>query len=127
MNQVVLMGRLTKDPEVKAVGEHSVCNFSIAVNRPFAKEDPKADFISCQAWGKTAEFISKYFEKGRMIALCGRLQTRNWEDSDGKKHYMTEVNVSEVFFADSKKTEDAIPNKLKPAAYQDNDSDELPF
>jgi len=104
MNKVTLMGRLTKDPELKSTTTGvSVCSFSIAVNRRFVKagEERQADFINCVAWRQTAEFICKYFAKGRMIAVAGSIQTRNWEDKEGKRQYATEVVVEDAYFADS--------------------------
>lgn len=97
MNKVILMGRLTKDPEIRYTQNNTpVCNFTLAVDRRFSKEK-QADFINCQAWQKTAEFISKYFQKGSMIAVVGRIQTRTWEDNEGKKRYITEVIVDEAY------------------------------
>ena len=107
MNKVELLGRLTKDPEIKytQTNNTAVANFSLAVNRRFTKEgeERQADFINIVAWGKTAEFCNKYFKRGMQIALVGRIQTRNWEDEQGQKHYVTEVIAEEVYFADSKK------------------------
>ena len=107
MNKVELIGRLTKDPEVRytQTNNTAVASFSLAVNRRFVKEgeERQADFINIVVWGKTAEFCSKYFKKGMQIALVGRIQTRNWEDDQGQKHYVTEVVAEEVYFADSKK------------------------
>lgn len=123
MNKVILMGRLTKDPEIRYTQNNTpVCNFTLAVDRRFSK-DKQADFISCQAWQKTAEFISKYFQKGSMIAVVGRIQTRTWEDNEGKKRYITEVIVDEVYFAGSK-TETDKATDTRPPDYEDDD---LPF
>lgn len=122
MNNCALVGRLTKDPEMRYTANNiPVCGFNLAVNRRFKQEgQPEADFISVVAWQKTAEFCSKYFKKGQQIWLNGRLQTRNWEDSEGKKHYVTEVVAEEVGFADSKKEEgQAAPAApAAPAAQQ---------
>ncbi len=104
MNKAILMGRLTRDPEIRTtdVGT-SVCNFSIAVNRRFVKEgQQQADFINCVAWRQQAEFICKYFTKGSMIAVVGTIQTRTWDGQDGKKQYATEVVVDETHFTGSK-------------------------
>lgn len=104
MNKAILMGRLTRDPELRATGSGiNVCTFTIAVNRRFVKagEERQADFISCVAWRQTAEFICKYFTKGRMIAVSGAIQTRTWDDKEGKKQYTTEVVVDDAYFADS--------------------------
>ena len=110
MNKVEILGRLTKDPEIRYTQSNTpVASFTLAVNRRFAKEgEQQADFINCVAWSKTAEFVSKYFKKGQQVAVVGRIQTRNWEDDNGQKRYATEVVAEEVYFADSKKdiTED---------------------
>jgi single-strand DNA-binding protein len=106
MNKVILMGRLTKDVDLKYTSGNNtaVASFTLAVNRSRAKEgQPQTDFINCQAWSKTAEFISKYFTKGQQVAVIGRIQNRSWDDNEGKKHYATEIIVDEAFFADSKK------------------------
>ena len=98
LNKVILMGRFTRDPELRSTPQGiSTCSFSIAVDRNFVRpgEERKADFINCVAWRQTAEFISKYFRKGSMVALEGSLQTRSWDDQDGKKRYATDV-VSRV-------------------------------
>ena len=106
LNKVILMGRFTRDPELRSTPQGvSTCAFSIAVDRNFVRqgEERKADFINCVAWRQTAEFISKYFKKGNMVALEGSIQTRSWDDQDGKKRYATEVIVSQVYFAESKR------------------------
>lgn len=106
LNKVLLMGRLTKDPEVRYTSNNNtlVCSFSLAVNRRFKSEgQPDADFVNIVAWSKTGEFCSKYFTKGQQVAVCGRLQTRSYDDKDGKKVYVTEVIAEEAYFADSKK------------------------
>ncbi|MCH5210413.1 MAG: single-stranded DNA-binding protein [Oscillospiraceae bacterium] len=101
MNKVILMGRLTKDPEQRQTPNGTtVTRFSIAVNRRFAKDT--TDFINCVAWKKTGEFISRYFSKGSMIAVVGSIQSRTWDGQDGKKRYATEVNVDEAYFTGSK-------------------------
>lgn len=106
MNKVELLGRLTKDPEIRYTQTNNtmVASFTLAVNRRFVKEgEQQADFINCVAWKGTAEFVSKYFKKGQQVAVAGRIQTRNWEDDNGQKRYATEVVAEEVYFADSKK------------------------
>ena len=110
MNKVVLMGRLTKEPEMRATQSNTaVCSFSLAVNRRFKQEgQPDADFINVTAWGKTAEFASKYFTKGQQVGVVGRIQTRNYDDKNGKKVYVTEVVAEEVYFADSKKEQSNV-------------------
>ena len=105
MNKICLMGRLTANPELKTTSNGTaVTSFSIAVDRPYAGSDGSrpVDFIPCQAWRKTAEFISKYFGKGQMIALDGALQTRHYEDKNGNKRVAFEVVVEHAFFTGSK-------------------------
>ena len=106
LNKVILMGRFTRDPELRSTPQGiSTCAFSIAVDRNFVRqgEERKADFINCVAWRQTAEFISKYFKKGSLVALEGSIQTRSWDDNEGKKRYATEVLVNQVYFAESKR------------------------
>lgn len=111
MNKVELVGRLTKDPESKLTSNQTnYCNFTIAVDRRFkdANGERQADFINCVAWRQTAEFVQKYFKKGNRIGVCGSIQTRNYEDDSGTKHYITEVLVDEAEFVESaNKTEQA--------------------
>lgn len=102
INKVILMGRLTKDPELRHTGNQTpVCTFSVAVDNGYG-ENKHTDFINCVAWNKTAEFVSKYFTKGKMIIVIGRISTRSWETQDGKRNYATEVIASEVSFGESK-------------------------
>lgn len=101
LNRVILMGRISQDLDLKSTPSGtSVLTFNIAVDRSFVKqgEERQADFITCVAWRQQAEFISKYFSKGRMIAIEGNLRTRNYEDKNGSKHYVTEVYVDSVSF-----------------------------
>jgi len=119
LNKVTLMGRLTRDPELRSTATGtSVASFTIAVDRRFANRDGErqADFINCVAWRQTADFISKYFPKGRMIAVCGSIQTRTWDDQEGKKHYVTEVVVDEAYFAGSTPGQGATPMQSAPSA-----------
>ena len=106
LNSIVLMGRITKDIELKKVGSDiSVCKFSIAVDRKFKDKisgDKITDFIDCQAWRGTADFIARYFNKGSMIAVEGSLQQDSWTDNDGKKRYNHIVNVEQAHFCGSK-------------------------
>ncbi len=108
MNKAILMGRLTKDPDLRYAATSSTAwsSFTLAVNRRFAKpgEERQADFINIVAFGKTAEFCSKYFKKGQQVAVIGRIKTRSWDDQDGKKRYATDIVAEEVYFADSKRT-----------------------
>lgn len=105
MNKVVLMGRMTRDADVRQAGETSVARFTVAVDRQFRKDanngQPTADFIGCVAFGKTAEFVSKYFGKGMKIALDGRIQTGSYE-KDGQKVYTTDIIAEHVEFCESK-------------------------
>lgn len=107
MNKVILMGRLTRDPDVRySNGENAtaVARFSLAVDRRFKRDgDQKADFISCVAFGKNAEFIEKYFRQGMRVTICGRIQTGSYTNRDGQKVYTTDVVVEEQEFAESKK------------------------
>ena len=107
MNKVILMGRLTRDPEVRYTQTNNtvVAHFSLAVNRIFVAQggERQADFINIVAWNKTGEFCSKYFKKGQQVVVVGRLQTRTWAEQNGQKHYVTEVIAEEAYFADSKK------------------------
>lgn len=99
MNKVILMGRLTKDIEMRQTPNGvSLVRFSIAVTRRFKNSNGEydADFINCVAWRKTGEFIARYFQKGSMIAIVGSIQTRSWDGNDGKKQYATEVIVDEA-------------------------------
>ena len=109
LNRIILMGRLVADPELRQTPNGvSVASFRIAVDRNYQSKETgerQADFISCVAWRQTGEFISRYFQKGRMIALEGSLQTRNYEDKTGAKRTAYEVIVDQAYFADSKPAE----------------------
>lgn len=106
MNKVILMGRLTRDPEVRysqSAEPVAVARFTIAVNKRFKREgEPDADFIPCVSFGKIGEFTGRYFKKGMMISVVGRLQVRSWDDQTGQKRWTTEVIVEEQYFAESK-------------------------
>lgn len=140
MNKVILMGRLTRDPEMRYSNTSNVAvvKFALAVDRRFKREgQPEADFINCVVFGKTGEFTNNYFKKGMRVAVTGRIQTRSWDDESGKRQYMTEVVVEEAFFADSKQggSMNAQPmgHTAPPVqandgfATVDDDDDELPF
>ena len=148
MNKVILMGRLTRDPEVRYTQNTNltVVNFSIAVNRRFKREGDTetADFFNVVAWNKTGEFVGKYFKKGQQVIVSGRLQNRNWTDQQGVKHYATDVIAEEVEFADSKKNSDSenfnntfgnVPESAEGNAQSSDDNsdftvssgDDLPF
>ena len=118
INKAILMGRLTRDPELRHTGSGTpVCSFSIAIDNGYG-ENRQTDFINCVAWNKTAEFVEKYFTKGRMIIVVGRISTRTWEGQDGKKNYVTEVVASEVSFGESKRNAEeggyTAPSKAVP-------------
>jgi len=108
MNKVILMGRLTKDPEIRysqGAEPLAVARYTLAVNRRFKRQgEPDADFINCVAFGKAGEFAEKYFQKGQMISVIGRLQVRSWDDK-GQKRWSTDVVVEEQYFAESKKAD----------------------
>ena len=110
LNHIIIMGRLTRDPELRRTGSGvAVASFTLAVDRDFANRDGgerETDFIDCVAWRQTGEFVSKYFTKGRMAVVSGRLQIRNWTDKDGNKRRSAEVIADNVYFGDSKKSSD---------------------
>ena len=109
LNTITIMGRLTRDPELRRTGSGvAVASFTVAVDRDFGKNEngeKETDFIDCVAWRQTGEFVSKYFTKGRMAVVSGRLQGRSWTDKDGNKRKTLEVIAENVYFGDSKKEE----------------------
>ena len=111
LNHITIMGRLTRDPELRRTGSGiAVASFSLAVDRDFAPKDGgdrECDFIDCVAWRQTGEFVSKYFTKGRMAVVSGRLQIRSWTDKDGNKRRTAEVVADNVYFGDSKRDNDS--------------------
>ncbi len=111
LNHIVIMGRLVRDPELRRTGNGiAVANFRVAVDRDYVPKDGgerKADFIDCFAWRQTGEFISKYFTKGRMIVVEGRLEMRDWTDKDGNKRTSAEINVANAYFGDSRRDGDS--------------------
>ena len=138
LNKAILVGRLTKDPELRSTASGvSVVSFSIAIARSYARqgEERQTDFINCVAFRNTADFISRYFAKGNMIAVDGSIQTRTWDDQEGKRHWVTEVMVNEAHFVESKKDSAAatgsaaidggasLPMEFGP----DATDDDLPF
>ena len=144
MNRVILMGRLTRDPEVRySQGERSmaIARYTLAVDRrgrarnQDGDQGQTADFINIVAWSKTGEFCSKYFKKGQQVGVIGRIQTRTWDDDQGQKHYVTEVIAEEAYFADSKRDGDAgasFENTFGNVATQSpefeiSSNDDLPF
>ena len=126
LNKVVLAGRLTADVELRQTPSgNSVCSFTIAVNRRMTKDgEREADFITCQAWRKTAEFIACYFGKGSSICITGAIQTRSWEDQNKQKRYATEVLVDEAMFVDAKAS--ASGTAVSGAVPQSANFEELP-
>ena len=113
MNKIILVGRLTKDPEVRSTSSGvNVANFTVAVNRRFKNKDGNydADFLPCVAFRQTADFISKFFKKGNMISLEGRVQTRSYDAQDGSKRYVTEVVVENVEFVGGKNDSSSSSN-----------------
>ena len=127
MNKVILMGRLTRDPEVRYTQTNNtlVASSSIAVNRRFTRpgEERQADFINIVAWSKLGEFCSKYFKKGQQVGVIGRIQTRNWEDENKVKHYITEVVAEEVEFLTSRTSESQDVNPSDIGNQTSNSSD----
>ena len=109
LNHITIMGRLTRDPELRRTGTGvAVASFTVAVDRDFGGQggERETDFIDCVAWRQTGEFVSKYFTKGRMAVVSGRLQIRNWTDKDGNKRRTAEVVADNVYFGDSKRDGD---------------------
>ena len=130
MNKVILIGRLTKDPETKNTTSNlTICSFTLAVNRRFTKEgeERQADFIFCKAFGKTAEFCNNYYKKGQQVAISGRIQTGSYE-KDGQKVFTTDVIIEEAYFADSKKADNTTINNSSPGFFpMDEETEEPPF
>ena len=107
LNKVILIGRFTRDPELRSTPQGtSTCSFSLAVDRNYQSAgcERHTDFINCVAWRQTAEFISKYFQKGNLICVEGSIQTRSWKDNDGNNRYATDVVVDRTYFVESKKS-----------------------
>ena len=120
LNHIVIMGRLTRDPELRRTASGvAVTSFTVAVDRDFGKNEngeKETDFIDCVAWRQTGEFVSKYFTKGRMAVVSGRLQIRNWTDKDGNKRRTAEIVADNVYFGDSKREGDSGSYSAAPAA-----------
>ena len=120
LNHVVLMGRLTRDPELRRTASGvAVASFSIAVDRDYSPKDgeKETDFFDIVAWRQTGEFVSKYFSKGRMAVVEGRLQVRKWKNKDGENRYSTEVVADHVYFGDSKKEETNTTSNSESGGY----------
>lgn len=131
INKVILMGRLTRDPEMRHTNSGTpVTTFSIAIDNGYG-DNKRTDFVNCLAWNKTAEFVTKYFAKGKMIVIAdGQIRTRSWETQDGKRAYATEVVANEVSFGETKSSQQAATQQ----PIQDDDDftlldedDDLPF
>lgn len=140
MNKVILMGRLARDPEVRysqSAEPLAVARYTLAVDRRFKRQgEQEADFIKCVAFGKTGEFAEKYFKKGQLVSIVGRIQVRSWEDRSGTRKWTTEVIVEEQYFAESKaaaesrskveKQGENVPEGFYPIDESVED-DDLPF
>ena len=140
LNHIVIMGRLTRDPELRRTGSGvAVTNFSVAVDRDFAGKESgekETDFIDCVAWRQAGEFVSKYFTKGRMIVVSGRLQIRPWKDKEGNNRRTAEIIADNVYFGDSKNsagtvaapgTATIVTPSAEELAVLDGDDGQLPF
>ena len=141
MNKVILMGRLVRDPEVRySQGNEpmAIARYTLAVNRRFKRDgEQDADFIGCVAFGKAGEFAEKYFKKGQMVSVIGRLQVRSWDDQNGQKRWSTDVVIEEQYFAESKNAGNGTAptqNNSAPAQQggfypinENIDDDDLPF
>ena len=124
LNHITIMGRLTRDPELRRTGSGiAVASFTVAVDRDFGGRDggeKETDFIDCVAWRQTGEFVSKYFTKGRMIVVSGRLQIRSWTDKEGNKRRTAEVVADNCYFGDSKRDSDNSGSSYGGNAYGGN-------
>lgn len=133
LNKIIAQGRLVADPELRRTQSgKAVTSVTLAVERDFKEQDGTraTDFIPVVAWGGTAELLAKYFTKGRMAVVEGRLQVRKWQANDGSNRYTTEIVAGSVYFCDSKREDNAAPTMAEPAAveFEEYDSDEqLPF
>lgn len=132
LNKIILMGRLTRDPELRRTQSGTaVASFTLAVDRDYKPQDGEreTDFIDVVAWRGTAEFVFKYFTKGRMVVVEGRLQVRDWTDKDGAKRRSTEVIADNVYFGDSKRPESVTPAEASGEFQEvpEEEKGELPF
>jgi single-strand DNA-binding protein len=127
MNKLILVGRFTKDPEIRTSGNYTIASFSLAVDRKFKRDgEPEADFFNCTAFNKTAEFVEKYCKKGTKMVVEGRIQNDNYE-KDGVKHYGVAVIVENIEFAESKKGGTSEKKAEEAEEFVNVSSDELPF
>ena len=124
LNHITIMGRLTRDPELRSTQSGvSVASFTVAVDRDFGGRDggeKQTDFIDCVAWRQTGEFVSKYFRRGSMIVVSGRLQSRKWQDRDGNNRTNWEVNADNVYFGESRRDSDSGRDSYSGNAYSNN-------
>lgn len=130
LNKIFIMGRLTRDPELRRTqGGNAVTSFALAVDRDFKSADgtKETDFIDVVAWRNTAEFAAKYFTKGRMAVVEGRLQMRDWTDKDGNKRRSAEVLADNIYFGDSKREDAPAGNSVPTFEEIEEDSVDLPF
>lgn len=130
MNKVILLGNLTRDPEIRySQGEKqmAVARFSLAVNRRFAKDgETNADFLNCTAFGKTAEFVEKYFRQGSRMSLVGRIENNNYTNKNGEKVYSVQIMVEEVEFAERKSSQNDVGNQQQTQQNGDDDFMNIP-
>lgn len=130
LNKVVLMGRLCADPELRHTQNNTpVASFRLAVDQDYkdASGNKQTDFINCIAWNKSAEFLNKYFTKGMMAIVCGRIQTRTYQDKNGNKQYVTEVVASEIKFGETKKAREANSSPANDNWEELEDDGDVPF
>ena len=124
LNHIVIMGRLTRDPELRYTQSQTpVASFTVAVDRDFGGRDggeKQTDFIDCSAWRQTAEFVSKYFRKGSMIVVSGRLQSRKWQDRDGNNRTNWEISADNVYFGESRRRDEDSRDSYSPGNYGGN-------
>ena len=127
LNHIVIMGRLTRDPELRYTQSQTpVASFTVAVDRDFGGRDggeKQTDFIDCSAWRQTGEFVSKYFRKGSMIVVSGRMQSRKWQDRDGNNRTSWEVSADNVYFGESRRRDDEGRDSYAPTSYGGNSYD----
>lgn len=132
LNHIIIMGRLTKDVEIRYTQSQTpVASFTLACDRDYQQggSERQTDFIDCVAWRQTAEFVSKYFAKGSMAIVSGRLQIRDWTDREGNKRKSAEIVADNIYFGESKRREDAPTADVSTTSFQElsNDDGELPF
>lgn len=131
MNKVILLGRLTKEVELKQNDNYIVAVFSLAVDRKYVKqgEERKTDFFNVVAYGKNAEFVNKYFSKGQLVIVSGRMENRTWTDKDGNNRLSTEVICEESYFAEGKKNQNNENTEMTATGdfNADSSDDDLPF